>query len=240
MKNFNQYQYNDLRNREFDAYAHSKYRIILDRVNDSAPLSILNAGCGAGDLSFLLVQHGHKVHGIDPSPEHIALASEHAFDPRCTFVCSTIEDFEPVELYDCVIATDVLEHIEDDKAAANKLLAMVRPGGLLIIAVPALPILFGRHDEQLGHYRRYTKSGLWRLLNESGSVNLEQLRYFGFMLIPVTLLYSKWLRKSYPVAPTGKALDGKLRKIILNPILAFERRFALPVGTSLIMMVKKD
>ena len=66
MSYFNQYQYDDLKSRDNDFYAQIKYDLILDLLRDRR-MSILNAGCGAGDLSFLLSKFGHTVTGIDPS-----------------------------------------------------------------------------------------------------------------------------------------------------------------------------
>lgn len=72
------------------------------------------------------------------------------------------------------------------------------PAGLLLISVPALQFLYGHHDEQLGHYRRYSRTQLGRLLD--GFFVIEESRYFGFFLIPLVVLYSsKLLRKPYPV-----------------------------------------
>ena len=67
---------------------------------------------------------------------------------------SSIEDFQTDRPFDCVVSTDVLEHIEDDRAAFQKLVDLVAPGGLVIITVPAGQWLFGYHDEQIGHFRR--------------------------------------------------------------------------------------
>ena len=243
MENFNQYQYNDLLNREADIYANTKYRVILQYLADQSNLRILNAGCGAGELSFLLAQAGHRVTGIDPAGEYIALAEKRlaaSLRTRCSFLVSSIEEFVSNEKFDCVIATDVLEHIADDYGAAQKLAALAAAAGDIIVTVPALPILFGYHDELLGHYRRYTKSSLRRLFNAAAGVNIKRLRYFGFTLIPISFIYSKWLRKSYPAAPSGKAIDGRLRELVLNPILAFGLRVVFPLGTSLIMMAKRD
>ena len=89
----------------------------------------------------------------------------------------------------------MLEHIADDRAAFAGLVGLVRPGGLVLLTVPAGPWLFGYHDEQLGHFRRYTRSSLRRLV--AGACTVDALRYFGFSLVPVCYLYSKLLRRPY-------------------------------------------
>jgi SAM-dependent methyltransferase len=70
--------------------------------------------------------------------------------------------------FDLLVASDVLEHIEDDRAALAEWRRALRPSGTLVVFVPAFPHLWGEHDELNRHFRRYTKSGLLRRLEESG------------------------------------------------------------------------
>lgn len=243
MENFNQYQYDDFKNREADVYATAKYKIILGYLAGKQKLSILNAGCGSGELSFLLAAAGHTVVGIDPGAEYVALAEKHAPESlrnRCSFQISSIENFTSQQKFDCVIATDVLEHIEDDGTATAKLRDLAVPGGDIIITVPALPWLFGQHDELLGHFRRYTKASLSRLISGAGGITFKKLRYFGFTLIPVCYFYSKVWRKPYPVMPPGKGLSLSIRQFILGSMLVFDRFIPMPLGTSLIFWGTKQ
>ena len=234
----NSYQYEDLLVRSRDPYAHAKYQVILRYLDHSRPLRILNAGCGSGDLSFLLAARGHVVTGIDPGAEYVALARERSAEGagRCTFDVASIETFETPEAFDCVIATDVLEHIEDDRAAYRKLARLTRGSGPLIITVPAGPWLFGYHDEQLGHYRRYTRASL-RALAETAST-VEDIRYFGVCLVPVCLWFSRWRRIPYPVAESGDTSARPLTAPLLRAVLAAERRLRPPLGTSLLMKAR--
>lgn len=239
---FNKFQYQDLLARQDDLYAGEKYKIILSYLKNGKNLKILNAGCGSGELSFLLAAAGHRVVGFDPSLEYIELARRNAARNNitsCSFEVGSIEDFSSMEGYDCVVATDVLEHIKDDRTAAIKLVNLVRPGGVFIITVPALPSLFGFHDEMLGHFRRYTKASLTRLMRSVEDITLEKLRYFGYTLIPIVLLYSKIWRKTYPVAVSGKGLGATIRQSVLRLMLFFDHYVPAPFGTSLIFYGKK-
>lgn len=176
--------------------------------------------------------------GIDPGREYIELARQRGAEGggRCTFEVASIEAFDAAEPFDCVIATDVLEHIEDDRAAFRKLAALVGPSGHLVITVPAGQWLFGYHDEQLGHYRRYSKATL-RALAETASV-VDDVRYFGVCLIPVCLWYSRWRRRPYPVAESGDTAARPLLAPVLHGVLAAERRLRPPLGTSLILKAR--
>src|SRR5262249_57997494 len=116
-----------------------------------------------------LAQHGHTVVGIDPEPSYIALAEQRARAcgaDRCIFELSSIESYAGPGGFDCAVSTDVLEHIEDDRAAFAKLASLVRPGGLVLLALPAVPWLYGYHDGLLGPYRRYSQRVPRGLLRE--------------------------------------------------------------------------
>jgi SAM-dependent methyltransferase len=229
---FNQDQYDDLLARSADVYAQTKYDVLLGHLAGRTGLRILNAGCGSGELCLQLARRGHHVLGIDPVPEYIDLALRSAAPEGatpCRFEVCSIEDYKGEGGFDCVIATDVLEHIEDDRAAFAKLVGFVRPGGLILITVPAGPWLFGYHDEILGHFRRYSRKSLLGLAREFCKV--EAVRYFGFTLIPVCSLYSKILRQHYPVTWSG---DSSRRRPLFG-LLRVDRHLPLPLGTSLIL-----
>jgi 2-polyprenyl-3-methyl-5-hydroxy-6-metoxy-1,4-benzoquinol methylase len=234
---FNQAQYDDFLAKSGDAYARAKYEVLLKWLGGRGRLRVLNAGCGSGELSCLLAAAGHRVVGIDPDPTYIQLARDRAGDrfPDSEFVVSSIEGYAGAGEFDAAISTDVLEHIEDDRTAFTRIAQLTRPGGLVLIAVPAGQWLFGFHDEQLGHFRRYSKRSLRQLVSDTCEV--KKLRYFGGTLIPVCLGYSKWLRKPYPVAKVG---GGKsLVSRVLDGMLAVERRLPLPVGTSVLLCAER-
>jgi SAM-dependent methyltransferase len=231
---FNAAQYEDLKARPHDPYARTKYDILLGWLGDRPGLRVLNAGCGSGELSLRLAERGHRVTGIDPQPAHVKLARSRAgaAGGRCTFEVAAIEDYDGPADFDCAIATDVLEHIADDRTAFSKLCRLVRPGGRVLIAVPAGVWLMGHHDRQLGHFRRYSRRELVELAGEFCAV--RRVRHFGFSLIPVCYLYSRWLRRSYPVAPPA-GLAGVVRELLLRGLLCCDRWLPMPVGTSLLL-----
>lgn len=238
---FNQAQYDDFLAKSGDVYARTKYEVLLRWMSGRGRLRVLNAGCGSGELSCLLAAAGHQVVGIDPDPTYIQLARDRAGDrfPDSKFVVSSIEDYSGPGDFDAAISTDVLEHIEDDRTAFTKIAELTRPGGLVLIAVPAGQWLFGYHDEQLGHFRRYSKKTLRQLVSDSCTV--KKLRYFGGTLIPVCLAYSKWMRKAYPVAKVGGGSAGGMGLVsrVLNGMLAAERRIPLPLGTSVLLCAER-
>jgi SAM-dependent methyltransferase len=237
---YNDYQFADLVDRAHDPYAAAKYDIILRYLADRRGLRILNAGCGSGELSFRLAAAGHRVTGIDPAAEYVALAEKGARAARldgCTFQVSTIEAYDAEAPFDCIVATDVLEHIEDDRGAFHKLAGLARAGAPIVVTVPAMQALFGFHDEALGHFRRYSKATLRRLVETRCAVDF--IRYFGFTLIPVCLLYSRILRRPYPVAESGDSRRSPIVAPVLRGVLGLEGRVPAPLGTSLICAGRK-
>jgi SAM-dependent methyltransferase len=237
---FNQYQYDDLLVRSEDVYANTKYEIILQYLAGFQKLSILNAGCGSGELCVRLAQAGHRVLGIDPAAEYVQLARVNARRAglyNCTFRVSFIETMPDREMFDCVMATDVLEHIEDDRRAFEKLVQRVKPGGVVIITVPGGQWLFGYHDECIGHYRRYSRRRLQRLVKDL--CHVDECRYFGFTLIPVCCLYSQLMRKPYPVGKAGVSGNQSLVGRILKSLLQLDRYLPMPFGTSVLLMGRR-
>jgi 2-polyprenyl-3-methyl-5-hydroxy-6-metoxy-1,4-benzoquinol methylase len=241
---FNAYQYEDFKSRGQDAYANAKYDILARWIaKGGANRDILNAGCGSGELSFLLGSQGHRVEGIDPGAEYVEMAQAQAQQlgfKNLSFHVAGIEDFAAAHagrLYDAVVATDVIEHIKDDVAAVRAMLSLLKPGGDLFITVPAGPKLFGYHDEQLGHYRRYTLK-MCRAVLPAG-VRVERLRYFGLCLVPIAWHFSVRQRKNYPVAAAGDGKSMPIASRVMHALFAVEKKVGLPKGTSCLMWAKK-
>lgn len=229
-------QWNDFMVRRYDAYAAAKYEILLEWMGDVSGQSVLVAGCGGGELACLLAQRGANVTAFDVEAATVALARETARHAGVSirFAVAALEEYPGEQLYDVAVATDVLEHIGDDLLAARRLVRLVRPGGSVLVTVPAGPWLFGYHDEVLGHHRRYTRRSL-RALFASG-VRIDRLRPYGFGLIPVVVLFSRLLRRPYPTARVGvTSAQRTLLGAVVRTFFRIEKRVVPPVGTSLLL-----
>ncbi|MBX3251364.1 MAG: class I SAM-dependent methyltransferase [Myxococcales bacterium] len=109
--------------------------------------------------------------------------------------------------FDLVTALDVLEHVEDDGPFLAELFARIRPGGTLLISVPAWPMLYGPHDGSLAHYRRYRPADARRLVEGAGFVPRRQGGLF-HSLLPVRVaqrLVSRHDAEHHPDAPASDA-----------------------------------
>jgi hypothetical protein len=127
---------------------------------------------------------------------------------------------------------DVLEHIEDDRAALARLHRLLVEDGHLVLSVPALPSLFGFHDEQLGHYRRYTRRSLRSVL--SAAFDVQRMRYFGLGFLPITAYYSRFRRRPYPIGSVGSGVVSRA----FRGLCALEARVPSPLGTSLVCLAR--
>jgi SAM-dependent methyltransferase len=128
-------------------------------------LLILDAGCGTGLAEDVLDPLGTVI-GIDVAPE--ALCDRASTCPER--LCLASIDPAPFRsgIFDLVVALDIIEHIEDDAAALREMHRLCRPGGRLLITVPAYDWLRSAHDEALGHYRRYSVRQIADLMRDAG------------------------------------------------------------------------
>jgi 2-polyprenyl-3-methyl-5-hydroxy-6-metoxy-1,4-benzoquinol methylase len=219
--------------RDGDTYARAKYDITRRWLGQlprrTARPTLVHVGCGSGLFNAMAVADGFDVLAYEPDPAAFAMAQADCPHEHCRVEPVGLADVHLDTPGDVVVMHDVLEHIEDDGAAVEQLRALLAPGGTLILSVPALPALFGYHDEQLGHHRRYTRTSLRNVL-ESQFV-ITNLRYFGFTFIPVTAWFSKVKRRPYPTGTVGEhGFVGRAFELACRA----EARVAAPLGTSLI------
>jgi SAM-dependent methyltransferase len=129
---------------------------------------VLEVGAGRGDLTERFAG-GRVVTATDLSPAFLkALRERFAGNPDVRVGTLDLEEFVPSDRYDSVVMINVLEHIEHDIAALEALRGALRPGGHLVIWVPAFQVLYSEMDRRIGHYRRYTRASLEARLVAAG------------------------------------------------------------------------
>jgi SAM-dependent methyltransferase len=165
-------------------------------VDLSAPWRVLDVGCGAGVLASQLERDtAWAVDGTD-----LNLAALERCRPRRgrTLYYDVTEELPAMrERYDAVVLFDILEHLPDPRAVVASARRHLRPGGLLLVNVPALPSLTSAYDRAAGHLRRYTCHSLERELEGLGLARLD-LRYWGFSLVPLLALRKALLARGGP------------------------------------------
>ena len=136
-------------------------RSLLKKRAVHTPARVLDAGCGWGSTLLMLENAGYHATGLDLSRR--ALHQLDAERPGRRLIEADLSQNLPVSAtpdFDAVLALDVIEHLDDDRAAVARLARLVRPGGWLILSVPALPQLFSEFDAIQGHRRRYMPASL--------------------------------------------------------------------------------
>lgn len=166
-------------------------RAVIDALMDSIDLptegTILEAGCGTGGNLASLARRG-RIAAFEPHLDAIELAR--ARYPGLGIREGSLPAAIPYDAksFDLVAALDVLEHVDDDKQSAAALVEMVKPGGWLIVTVPAHQALWGSHDRRLFHRRRYGRRQLLDLFVD-GDVDLVHVTPFNIVLSPLAMLY---------------------------------------------------
>ena len=129
--------------------------------------SVLEIGVGRGALGRLLARKQAVYVGAEIDPTSFEIARPH-IEANGGILVRTIDDLDPERAFDLLCAFEVLEHIEDDREQLQRWSARVRPGGSVLLSVPAHPERCGPHDVLAGHYRRYTRAGLRQLVHDAG------------------------------------------------------------------------
>lgn len=163
-------------------------RVMIDVVMRRAtqkkhPLNILNIGAGTGE-DFKILRNYGKLTAIDIDAATVALMPEDLVNEK--LVADACNMPFQAATFDVIVAFDVLEHIEHDTKAVAEIYRCLKPGGVLVFSVPAFNFLFSKHDEVLGHVRRYNKPMIKRLLQ---TFTLTYLNYwFFFLFIPAAFV----------------------------------------------------
>jgi ubiquinone/menaquinone biosynthesis C-methylase UbiE len=144
-------------------------------------LQILDIGCGTGAMLDELAPFGHVV-GADYAPEALQFCVTRGVGADLARADVRRLPFADAS-FDVVTAMDIVEHIDDDKAAACEIFRVLKPGGRLLVTVPAFESLWSEHDEALHHYRRYTVPRLKDLFQRVG-LTVDKVSYTVTTLFP--------------------------------------------------------
>lgn len=149
---------------------------VIQRTIPPDVASVLEVGCGRGALGVRLAQR-YAYFGIEPDEASYSVAKERITSVGSGEVHNVASDALGGQTFDLVCAFEVLEHIEDDVAALKDWTSRVRPGGWLMLSVPADQHRYGPMDEIVGHYRRYGPAELTEMLVDCGLTGIVVRRY---------------------------------------------------------------
>ena len=215
----------------------ARRQVVAELIRRKVPLpkvaKPLEIGCGTGHNLPMLGEFG-QVEALEVDPIARGMAEKRL---GRTVLSSPLPALEgvPDDTYDMVAALDVVEHIPDDKAALEGISRVLKPGGKLLMTVPAHQWMWSAHDVVNHHQRRYSKRGFKRLVDQS-PLQLESIGYLNSLLFPLAMaqrLASKLTGKEDAnLAPPAEPINQ-----VLERVFALERRvigrIPLPPGLSL-------
>jgi len=143
------------------------------------PRLVLDLGSGAGNMAHHLAQYGQVI-GVDSNLRPLAVAEQRALDVAQS---SGVELPFAAKTFDLVALLDTVEHVPDELGIFQECARVLKPGGKLIVTVPAFMWLWSYNDEINAHQRRYTASELQQKLEISG-LRVRRLSYNNFFLFP--------------------------------------------------------
>lgn len=202
----------------------------LGKYIDGGSPVVLDVGCSSGAMLRSMKERFPEatVIGSDCVPEHLeSLAIELTGMPVLQF--DVVECPFPDASVDAVVMLNVLEHIENDAEAIRQVKRILKPGGILVLEVPAGPSLYDVYDRYLLHFRRYNLAGLQDLMDGAG-FKIVQQSHLGCFLYPLFSFVKKRNQRHLKENRTcdKKIVEEKIRQtgdnFLLRLIMALELR----------------
>jgi len=217
-------------------------RRIIDSVIQSLHLpehaDILDVGCGTGGNLSLLQRYGRAT-GVELDNAARELANQRQ---QGEVLPGRLPDDLPfaAHSFDLVVLLDVLEHLEDDRASLAALGGLLKPGGRIVLTVPAFPMLWGPHDQTHHHKRRYRSATLRAVIMQAG-LETAYLSYFNTWLFPL-IAPIRLLQRLQPPGKSDLAIPPAIVNQALTTLFASEGfllpQVRLPFGISLLAVLK--
>ena len=206
---------------------------------------ILDVGCGTGTMLTHLAAYG-KAEGVDVDEEAIAFCRERGLHDVRHGEATNLPFADAS--FDLVTALDVVEHLDDDVAAFREMKRVLRPGGRILVTVPAHRFLWGDQDEVNMHKRRYVARELRDRLIQSG-FDVMRTSYMNMLLFPpiaAARLLRRLERRLRPNMPQQSDFRYPAPGPV-NPLLAavfgaegpILRRMDIPFGVSILALAQK-
>lgn len=218
------------------SFAVNYHQWIVDEISPFLGRTTVEVGAGVGDFSRMLLRTSiERLYAFEPSINLFGALEERLESHSAV---KTVNDFlgnhQLSGEIDSVLYINVMEHIEDDRRELRTAWTVVRPGGHLLLFVPALSWLFSDVDRQVGHFRRYLKKDLERKVGEAG-FEVVRSRYFDFAGILPWYVNFVLLRRSLD-ASSVSLYD----RLVVPPMRWAERYIRPPVGKNILLVARKQ
>ena len=215
---------------------------LIDQLAMPAKSRLLDVGCGTGANLKAFGKQFERV-GIDMSSAALSFCQQRGID---SLVQAKVEDSGlEHDTFDVVTALDMLEHVDDDMLALRELWRVAKPGGFLLITVPAFGFLWSEHDEALHHRRRYTVAELESKLASAGFGEVRISYFLATLFFPILIarIVQNLTKRRIEPQATHVILPVWLNSLIVT-VLDWERRllqwtWRLPFGVSIVALAQK-
>lgn len=225
-----------------------KREIVKHWIHRYLPLAtsdlLVDAGMGTGTWLVEMAAEC-QVMGLDDHEESLAIAIPRLQQVGGSWRKTALTAIDlPDNTASVVTAMDVLEHIPDDRAAMLELIRITKPGGLIVITVPALMALWSDWDVTLQHCRRYSKLGLRTLASQPGA-EIRRISFFNTAVLPLIALV-RMARKFRRPKPEARRSEDTIPPEPLNTMLRLSMTMPAkcsfiypPFGVSLLAVLQK-
>jgi SAM-dependent methyltransferase len=226
------------RDLEAMSFARNYHAWIRDEFAPYLTGDVAEVGAGTGNFSQMLLQTSNlkRLLAIEPSANMFPhLRDALAQDTRADAENQTLDAIyaQHCEQFDAITYVNVLEHIERDAQQLQFARDTLKPGGHLLIFVPALPWLFSNLDRQVGHFRRYTRKPLRNLVVGAG-FEIVKLHYFDVAgILPWYVAFVLMKR------PIGGGSVSAYDRFVVPPMRKIESLIRPPIGKNLLLVAKK-
>jgi SAM-dependent methyltransferase len=246
-----QYEYDAMARCEKELWWYRNlHNLTIEKINQfSYPSSshILDAGCGTGGMLAKLEQNNFtNIQGFDLSSDAIAYARRNVSSPVQLLDILKVDENYLKASFDIIISHDILCMLKEpaDKLAFDKLVTLLKPGGLLLMNLPAGKLFKGTHDIAVGIAKRYTKAHIKELA--ANSIEIKEIIYWPFLLSPLIFSVRLLQRIKTPFVRKGPVIsDVKLPPFLLNKVFnkltSWENTYIhrKPWGSSIFIVAKK-
>jgi SAM-dependent methyltransferase len=239
-----QYEYTKMALHQSEHWWYRGRRLIissfLDRLKFDLDPKILEVGCGVGGNIGLLKKYG-ELSAFEMNEKARAMAEEYGgIEVQSGCLPNDIPYND--KKFDLICMFDVLEHVEEDMLSLKELKGSLSKGGRILLTVPSYNWLYGKHDTELHHFRRYSSKELKFCIEKAG-LHTEYMSYFNTFLFPLAVV----ARCVDFIRPSSVSLGSKTPSNCINKIFLcalrienfFLKKLKLPCGLSIIAIVSE-